>query len=176
VSPWFPLGIGAMAGALVLVVVVLVGAVTDPSDDTVTTTSLPPGPAPTTTASTVASPTTTTPQDPGETTTPAARPPEAVRVLVVNGAGVPGVAGRITDGLAAAGYQTLVPANADRRSVSTVYARTGYDEECAAVVAVLQARFANPLPTDDLTEAPDAEGRDEADCLALIGDDIVVTD
>jgi hypothetical protein len=165
-----------MVGALLLLVVVLVGAVSDPSDEAAPTTTLATPPAPTTTASTEAPSSTTAAPDPAETTAPAVRPPDQVRVLVVNGAGIQGVARRISDGIAAAGYPTLPPGNTDRRSVSTLYVRLGYDQECAAIVALLQPRFTDPLPTEPLSESPEVEGRDEADCIALIGDDIVGTD
>jgi hypothetical protein len=174
VSPWWPLAIGAGTFVVVLVIVLLVALVTDPSADD---RSLPPtslGPPPSST-STVPAPTTTT-TDPSVSTTPPVRPPAEVQVLVLNAAGVAGVAGRVTQQLTDAGYATIEPGNADLRSVSTVLVRAGSEQECEGVRQVVQPRFTGELPVGEIGDAPPLAAVDDADCVVLLGDDIAVTD
>jgi hypothetical protein len=174
VSPWWPLAIGAGTFVVVLVVVLLVALVTDPSGDERVLTSTSVGPPPSSTTTIPASTTTTT--DPSVSTEPPVRPPGEVQVLVLNAAGVAGVAGRVSEQLAAAGYATIEPGNADLRSVSNVLVRPGSDRECEAVRQIVQPRFNGELPVGAITDAPPLAAVDDADCVVLLGDDIAVTE
>ncbi len=108
--------------------------------------------------------TTTAPPDeddepPTETTVPA-RDPAEVRVLVANGSGIAGAAGRLTDQLNAVNYNVLAPGNTNppRIESSAVYYAPGFQAEAEALARLLQpavtvAPMPDPLPVDDLKEA-----------------------
>ena len=83
------------------------------------------------------------------TTTAAARPPAEVPVIVLNGTSTSGVAKKISDPLAAAGYQTAPPGNAAANVEATqVLFGPGFDAEAAAVAAAIEAppESVQPLP------------------------------
>jgi hypothetical protein len=174
VSPWLPLGVGAVAFVVLLGVVLLVGVVTDPDADgrALTSTSL--GPAPSST-STSAAPTTTTVEETA-TTEAVVRPPAEVRVLVLNAAGIAGVAGRVSNDLVDAGYVPIEPGNADVRPSSAVLVRPGSESECEAARLVVQPRWTTDLLVGPITDAPPLAAVDEAECVVIIGEDIAVTD
>ena len=52
--------------------------------------------------------------------------PNEVKVLVANGSGVSGAAGKVTDMLSPLGWAMESPANADKSSISGIYYKTGY--------------------------------------------------
>ena len=52
--------------------------------------------------------------------------PNEVKVLVANGSGVSGAAGKVTDMLTPLGWAMESPANADKSSISGIYYKTGY--------------------------------------------------
>lgn len=65
-----------------------------------------------------------------ETTSPSLRDPSEVTVLVRNAVGRAGIAATLTEALAAAGYQTLVPDNfTGAVETSKVWFRTGFQAE-----------------------------------------------
>jgi hypothetical protein len=152
---------GAMARGIALIVVavalgVLLLNATDspepfagqPVDSTADTT--PDG----TTDSTAATGETTT-----TTTAQAPRDPATVTVLVANGAGIQGLAGRITDQLEAQNYltanatDTLAPADE-----SMVFYTPGYEADAAAIAALLTpppatAPLPDPPPVADMAGA-----------------------
>jgi hypothetical protein len=82
------------------------------------------------------------------TVAPVVRDPATVTVLVANGAGIPGLAGGITDQLEAQNYltapasDTLAPADE-----SNVFYTPGYEADAAAIAALLSPAPATaPLP------------------------------
>jgi hypothetical protein len=116
-----------------------------------------------TAAGAVATPETTAPPVVEETTAvapegPAVRAPSEVKVLVLNGAQTQGIAGRGTEVLQAASYQTGAPKNANSQRPSAVYYIEGYQAEALAVAeafgpgleTLVQPLDQNDLPIDDL--------------------------
>lgn len=90
----------------------------------------------TTSSSTTVSSTTSTTTSTTQVTTSAVRDPSQITVLVLNAVGTPGVAGRLTEQLAAAGYQTLEPANYQPRlDQSRVWYREGFGAEAFELAA-----------------------------------------
>ena len=88
------------------------------------------------TTTVVSTTTTSTATTTSQATTTAVRDPSEITVLVLNAVGTPGVAGRLTDQLAAAGYQTLEPANYQPRlPQSRVWYREGFGAEAFEVAA-----------------------------------------
>lgn len=83
------------------------------------------------------------------TTTAATRPPSEVKVLVANGSEVNGAAGAQSDALAALGYDTANPANAELVPATVVYYTPGYEAEAEDLAAAIDAgpEAVNPLPT-----------------------------
>lgn len=95
-----------------------------------------------------------------ETTSPPLRAPSEVTVLVLNAVGRAGIAGTLTEALAAGGYQTLVPDNyPDAVATSKVWFREGFQAE-----ALELARF---VP-DAEVELNDEIGP-EADIVVILG-------
>lgn len=95
------------------------------------------------------------------TTTAAPRPPEEVRVLVLNAARRSGVAGAMTERLQVVGYPTLTPGNAPTQEESLVGCQEGFGREAAALVSAtgLPAEIGDP---GELLPAG-------ADCVVIIG-------
>jgi hypothetical protein len=83
------------------------------------------------------------------TTTVATRPPAEVPVIVLNGTATSGVAKRISDPLAAAGYQTEPPGNAtaDVEATQVLFA-PGFEAEAAVIATAIgaPAGAVQPLP------------------------------
>ncbi len=91
---------------------------------------------------------------------PQAHDPAAVTVLVANGSGVAGVAGKVTDQIVApAGFKTSAATNANANvATSTLYYEAGYEADAAAVAALLSpapvtAALAEPYPVPALAGA-----------------------
>lgn len=88
-------------------------------------------------------------------------PANEVRVLVANGAGVAGAAGRVSDSLvAASGYGTLTPTNTTATAdTSRIYYAPGYELDARQIAKTLNAapEAVGPIPAevpvDDLLEA-----------------------
>lgn len=106
--------------------------------------------------------TTTTTIAPGETTTttlPPPRPPNEVKVLVLNGSGKSGVAARATEQLQAVNYNALSPENAPAGvPTTTVYYVEGYQSDAQAIAGALGvttpvAAMPTPPPTADIRGA-----------------------
>ncbi len=91
--------------------------------------------------STGTTPATTSPPPPTSalvttTTQPPVRPPSEVQVLVLNAVGRAGIAGSLTDALAAAGYETLPPDNySGTLEVSKVWFSEGFNAEAHELAA-----------------------------------------
>lgn len=91
-------------------------------------------------------------------TTAVVHTPAEVRVLVLNGSGLSGVAGTASQSLAAAGYVTLDPDNATATPTTVVYFVPGFDADAAAAATVLgiPATAVQPLPTPPPVNPADA--------------------
>ena len=115
---------------------------------------------------------TTTTADTGETTTPTTGgegtlvPAAELRVQVLNGRGVQGVAGDMTEALRAKGYTAILdPGDADPREGNVVTCKAGLEGEAALLVtqvgdATVEAAFPDPLP---------ANASADAQCLVILG-------
>lgn len=103
---------------------------------------------PPTTEAAIAEPTTTSPA-------PTVRSPSEIEVLVLNGTGRSLLAATVTEELAAAGYRTRDPANADRSySTSRILYGAGFGAEALELAerfpdAIVEA-YAEPDPPADL--------------------------
>lgn len=125
-------------------------------------TDMPPPPvgADTTTTTVVQTTTTsvgeTTTTEAATTTTVPVRAPHEVRVAVVNSVGVAGAAGRLTQRLADAGYQTL-PADdfAPEQDPSRIWYRDGFSAEASELLEFLPDARVEPLADEDLKEGAD---------------------
>lgn len=140
-------------GAAVFLILFLIAdepaAETTGAPDTTTTTSVA-----TTTSTTEVSTTTTTAQS--TTTTVPVRPPEEVRVAVLNSVGIAGAAGRMTARLADAGYQTLAPDDHEpEQDPSRVWYREGFSPEANELLDFIEDALVEPLPDETLAEGAD---------------------
>jgi hypothetical protein len=182
----------ALRGMVVIAVAVLVGVVLltqGLTDDEVETAAGPDGEAVTTT--TVADDDEapadgTDPADPVEpevepaepatppaVTPPAPRPPGEVRVLVLNGSGRQGEAGRGAQFFTQAGYDVAEPKNAPAPAPSAVYYVEGFEAEANAVAVALEldpALVVRPLDP----AAPPIDDTQGANLLVMAGNDGLV--
>ena len=86
---------------------------------------------------------------PETTTTTTATPAVSLQVQVLNGSGVAGAAGRLTERLSQAGYAVLSPGNAQRYRSSAVYFREGWETEAAEILetaGIDEIEEATPMP------------------------------
>ena len=122
----------------------------------------------TTAAPSAATSTTTTTSSTTTTTTAAvAESPATLQVRVLNGSGVAGAAGRLTDKLSQAGYVVLSPANAPQRySTSAVYYQEGWQEQAEEI---LQAAEIDEI--DAPTAMPQQFATEDAAVIVLLGTD-----
>jgi hypothetical protein len=144
-----------LVGAAVFLLLYLLAGDQDP-DATGSSTTLPGTTSPsqaTTLPPTTAPPTTVTP------TTSASvpvRPPSEVRVMVLNSIELSGAAGRFTEELAAAGYQTLPADDYDPElDPSRIWYRDGFSAEANVLLEVLPGALVEPLPDPDLAPGSD---------------------
>lgn len=85
--------------------------------------------------------------------------PSTITVLVANGSGgVAGLAGRLTEQLAAEGYQTASPTDTGAIDSSVVYYTPGFEDAAEALAALFEpppevAPLPDPAPVDDLEAA-----------------------
>ncbi len=84
------------------------------------------------------------------------RPPEEVRVVVLNSMGLSGAAGRMTQQLDDAGYQTL-PADdyEPEQDPSRLWYREGFSAEANELLEFLPGARVEPLPDDSLAPGAD---------------------
>jgi hypothetical protein len=149
-------GAGLVAIAVILGVVLLQtiddgndGPVGDGGTSSTTVTS-----TPTSTASSGGSSTTST-------TKAAPLPPAQVTVRVLNGSGVAGAAGTLTNTLKAKGYKTLPPGDATSRTGTVVFAKSGRTTECTTL--------ADSVPNSKVQAMSSPPGGQDADCIVVIG-------
>jgi len=112
---------------------------------------------------------TSTPPGTEPTPTTQVRPPGEVHVLVLNGSGVAGAAGRLTGALQTDGYLTgntpLAPADTARRTGTVVYYRAGFVTEAAGVAG----KVGPGTPTEALPEPPPAGTVPQAEVVVVLG-------
>ncbi len=146
-------GIILVGAAVFLLLYLLAGDRTPEAAGTTTsTTETTTNQGPTTTAET------TTSTGSGSTTaaTVPLRGPEDVRVTVLNSLALSGAAGRFTQKLADAGYQTLPADDLDPEyDPSRVWYRDGFSAEANALLSLLPGATVEPLP--DPAMAPGAD-------------------
>ena len=119
-------------------------------------------PSSVTTSSTTTSTSTTT-----TTTTAVVESPAVLQVQVLNGSGVAGAAGRMTDKLSEAGYVVLSPENAPRRySTSAVYYQDGWQDRAAEILAAAEI-----AEIDSPTAMPQQFATEDAAVIVLLGTD-----
>ena len=117
-------------------------------------------------SATTSSPTTTT-SSTTTTTTAVVESPVVLQVQVLNGSGVAGAAGRMTDKLSEAGYVVLSPENAPQRySSSAVYFAEGWQDKAEEI---LQAAEIDEIDTP--TAMPQQFATEEAAVIVLLGTD-----
>jgi cytoskeletal protein RodZ len=84
------------------------------------------------------------------------RPPEEVRVVVLNSIGLAGAAGRKTQELADAGYQTQQADDFEpAQDPSRIWYRDGFAAEANAMLEFLPGAQIEPLPDPELVEGSD---------------------
>ena len=98
-----------------------------------------------TTGSTTASTTTTTT---ATTTTVALRDPSEIRVRVLNGAGIAGLASEVSSQLQALGYEVLEPGNYPILSQSRVWYAQGFEGEALQLAAEFPDARVEPADAD----------------------------
>ena len=123
-------------------------------------TSEPPSSATSSTTTSTSSTTTTT-------TTIVVESPVVLQVQVLNGSGVAGAAGRMTDKLSQAGYVVLSPENAPQRyATSAVYYQDGWQDRAAEILAA-----ADIEEIDAPTAMPQQFVSEDAAVIVLLGTD-----
>jgi hypothetical protein len=155
-------GFSAARGAALVAVAVIVGivllqAIDDGNDGPVGDG----GPASTTTTTPGS---TAAPTDGATTSTTqvAELPPAQVTVRVLNGSGVAGAAGTLTNTLKSKGYKTLVASDAAPRTGTVVNAKSGRTAECTTLSESVPNSKVQPMPTP-------VPGGQDADCIVVIG-------
>ena len=124
------------------------GDTTGPTNPTSTTTS-------SVVTSTTLSGTTSTSTAPTTTTLPV-RPPEEVRVVVLNSVGLAGAAGRMTQELADSGYQTQQAGDLEpEQDPSRIWYRAGFAPEANELLELLPGATVEPLPDPELEPGAD---------------------
>lgn len=123
------------------------GGTTEASDSTTTTSTV------LTTTTEVG--TTSTSTAPTTTTVPV-RPPQEVRVVVLNSIGLAGAAGRMTQQLADSGYQTQQAGDLEpEQDPSRIWFREGFAAEANALLEFLPEATVEPLPDPELETGAD---------------------
>ncbi|MDP9005601.1 MAG: LytR C-terminal domain-containing protein [Actinomycetota bacterium] len=102
--------------------------------------------------------TTATGQASTTATTLAPVDPSTITVLVANGGGIAGLAAAVTEQVAAEGYQTVDPTNAEQVDASVVYYTPGFEAAAENLAALFDpapavAPLPDPPPVDDLEAA-----------------------
>ena len=138
-----------------------------PSEEPGTSESLSTSSSTTTTSAAPATTTTTTSSTTTTTTTTVVESPVVLQVQVLNGSGVAGAAGRMTDKLSEAGYVVLSPENAPQRySSSAVYYQDGWKDRAAEILEAAEIE-----EIDAPTAMPQQFATEEAAVIVLLGTD-----
>lgn len=99
--------------------------------------------------------------------------PSEVRVLVVNGVGVAGAAGRVNNELIASGYNGLSPTNTNppaSAEATSVYYEPGYELDARQLA---QALNAPPTAVAPLPESVPVDDLLQANVVIILGPDLV---
>jgi len=124
------------------------GDTTSPADSTSTTTST------LLTTTTLSEPTSTAPEP--TTTAVPVRPPQEVRVVVLNSVGLAGAAGRKTQELADSGYQTQQAGDIEpEQDPSRIWYREDFAPEANELLEFLPGATVEPLPDSQLEPGAD---------------------
>jgi hypothetical protein len=100
------------------------------------------------------------------TSTAPVLPATQVRVMVLNGAGIDGEAGRQSDDLAEQGYQMLEPGNTDAATMTAVYHAPDFEDECQALRDIVSSQRGEEVA---LLAIVDTLGPVEgADCVVVV--------
>ena len=148
-----------LVGAAVFLILYLVadGPEADPTTSAVGATSSTSTTSPDTTSTSAADTTTSTSQATTTTsTTVPVRTPGEVRVVVLNSIGINGAAGRMTDRLEEAGYQTLTPDDYEpEQDPSRIWYREGFSAEANVLLDFIPGALVEALPDESLGEGAD---------------------
>ena len=101
-------------------------------------------------------------------------PPNEVKVLVANGSGVSGAAGKVTDMLSPLGWAMESPSNADKTGTTRVYYRTEYLADARKIVDHFGEipSLLEKMPTGGPAVPAKAEDRvANADIVVVLGSD-----
>jgi hypothetical protein len=153
-------GILLVGGAVFLLLYLLAGnpdAEAGASTSGSTTSTVAASSQPTATTGTSSPPTTapSTTSAPATTAVPV-RPPEEVRVIVLNSIGLAGAAARKTQELADAGYQTVQADDLEpQQDQSRVWYREGFAAEANALLQFLPGALVEPVPDPELQTGTD---------------------
>ena len=138
-------------------------AVTSAPSPAVTSSSAPPSEPPDASAP----PSTTSTTAAATNTTSVVESPVVLQVQVLNGSGVAGAAGRLTDKLSQAGYVVLPPENAPQRySSSAVYYQEGWQAKAEEIL-----QTADIEEIEEPTAMPQQFATQEAAVIVLLGTD-----
>tara|TARA_Y100000590_G_scaffold328072_1_gene372476 strand:- start:149 stop:775 length:627 start_codon:yes stop_codon:yes gene_type:complete len=102
------------------------------------------------------------------------KPPSTVKVLVLNGSGVSGAAGAVTNLLKPHGYTTLSPANGNKDEKSWVYYKPDFSPDAKGVTDVLgiMPDLLNSFPDNGLSVPEGSMDRvSTADVIVFLGSD-----
>ena len=102
------------------------------------------------------------------------RPPNTVTVLVLNGSGVSGAAGAVTNLLKPHGYTTLSPANGNKDEKSWVYYKPDFSPDAKGVTDVLgiMPDLLTSFPTNELSVPEGSMDRvSDANIIVFLGSD-----
>jgi hypothetical protein len=154
------LGIVLVGGAVFLLLYLLAGnpdAEAGASTSGSTTGTVAASTEPTATTATTSPPTTAPPTTSAPATTAVpVRPPQEVRVIVLNSIGLAGAAGRKTQELADAGYQTVQADDLEpQQDQSRVWYREGFAAEANALLQFLPGALVEPIPDPELQTGSD---------------------
>ena len=100
--------------------------------------------------------------------------PNEVKILVANGSGVSGAAGKVTDLLSPLGWTMESPANADKTGTTRVYYRNGYQADARKIVEHFGEipSLLEKMPTGGLEVPAKAEDRvANANIVVILGSD-----
>ena len=147
-----------LVGAAVFLILYLVadGPEADPTTSAVATSSTSTTSSDTSSTSRASTTTSTTQATTTTSTTIPVRAPAEVRVLVLNSIGINGAAGRMTDRLEEAGYQTLAPDDFEpEQDPSRIWYREGFSAEANVLLDFIPDAQVEALPDESLGEGAD---------------------
>ena len=105
------------------------------------------------------------------TTTTVVESPVVLQIQVLNGSGVSGAAGRLTNKLSQAGYVVLPPVNASQRySSSAVYFADGWQAKAEEILQVVDIE-----KIEEVTAMPQQFAAEESAVIVLLGTDTAPT-